>query len=79
MPKPKLTPWFPASVNPVRVGVYERDIAPLGPYSYWNGLFWGGWAAWPDIAVNNYDKESLIQNTRWRGLATQSKEQKHER
>lgn len=40
-----LTDWFPGSVKPVRVGVYQREYS-YGKskgihYCYWNGRGWG--------------------------------------
>jgi hypothetical protein len=41
-----LTDWFPASVKPVRKGVYQRQYphfakAAVVQYCYWNGKEWG--------------------------------------
>ena len=39
--KSKLTPWFPMSVNPVRVGVYKMETGSYYPrYSKWDGTQW---------------------------------------
>ena len=71
----KLTPWFPGTVKPVRVGVYERDFSgtyagnlPGLHYCYWNGKFWGLYGTNPKIAVWYQDKPSLNQNFPWRGV-----------
>jgi len=39
MTKPKLTPWFPASIKPVRVGDYEYLylVADLKFACWWDG------------------------------------------
>lgn len=39
----KVTNWYPAKINPVRVGWYECHYAGEEEYTmrrYWNGLFW---------------------------------------
>ena len=52
---PKLTPWYPPEVKPVREGVYERDMPGLeGEYSYFAHGAWYGWSATIEIANNNY-------------------------
>jgi len=69
--KPKLTPWFPGEVNPVRVGVYERgnDGIPLPyPFYEWNGEFWVGIGSdSPDKLIGR--NRSVFQGIQWRGLA----------
>ena len=79
----KRTPWYPGSVKPVRVGLYEREV--WGAYrndffvnlSYWNGEFWGGWSNSKRYAIRNKSLPSIVQDAKWRGLArspsTQSK------
>jgi hypothetical protein len=66
-----LTPWFPADVKPVRVGVYERDMGAslCGKYSHWNGQWWGGWANTVESAADNANYGSEVQNKPWRGLS----------
>ena len=74
---PKLTPWFPADVKPVRPGVYQID-GPLcwGEYSYFDGVHWnGGWPN-PQHADNNRgyfdeigDEGYAMWLTHWRGLS----------
>jgi hypothetical protein len=72
--KPKLTPWFPAHVVPVRIGVYEVDDEDGidGPwYAYWDGRKFG-FRCWkgPQEAFNyRYDKTYLSEFSKWRGLA----------
>lgn len=80
MKKPKLTPWFPADVKPVHVGIYQTD-AVYGRinYQYWTGKHWGlqGFADdfWPYL--NGLAKhKSNFQNVKWRGLANPPKETK---
>jgi|APGre2960657373_1045057.scaffolds.fasta_scaffold136004_1 hypothetical protein len=69
----KLTPWFPANVKPVRVGVYEvRMKAPW--YRYWDGVHWHAGhctselaCALPHLPIENTPPEP------WRGLAEEPK------
>jgi hypothetical protein len=67
----KLTPWFDGSVRPERVGLYQREnrVFKHVDYSYWNGVFWGGWAEQKQSALNNCGTRSSAQDFRWRGLA----------
>lgn len=37
---PKLTPWFPPSVKPVRVGKYSRKFPGRNYRDYWDGEEW---------------------------------------
>lgn len=77
--EPKLTPWYPAKVKPIRTGVYERDMGEYcaGKYSYYSiysGL-WYGWAEWVDFAIENAQKGyvSSLQDRPWRGLTEPAK------
>jgi hypothetical protein len=67
----KLTPWFPADVKPVHVGVYQREDCDTGrPYYYfWNGDFFefGGRSAPEDVKRNDWP--TISEGERWRGLA----------
>ncbi len=76
MPKQKLTPWFPASVKPVHVGVYEITERLLGTgYCYWNGYEWANMGSSINKAYENRDwLEGAYQSKNWRGLAEQPKE-----
>jgi hypothetical protein len=57
--KPKLTPWFPAHIKPVRVGDYECTGSSFK--WHWNGAIW---------CNNGYDKWPCLNQKRvWRGLA----------
>jgi hypothetical protein len=66
----KLTPWFPGTVKPVRVGVYEREYrtGDVG-YCYWNGQIWS-WktTTTPTDALRLQDTRSPYQNIPWRGV-----------
>ena len=79
MSKPKLTPWYPPEIKPVRAGVYERDMGEYytGRYSYFSiatGL-WYGWAEWREFAIDNAKKGyvSSLQDRPWRGLTERAK------
>lgn len=74
----KLTPWFPASITPERVGVYEIYNETLGGvcFSYFDGTFWrGGWSS-----ISRADKHSKweyhygLPGQSWRGLASDPNE-----
>ena len=69
----KLTPWFKTSVNPVRVGVYQRKPHNLIMYSYWDGKLWYVGSKTPHMAMLHYEKDrvSLFQKDKWRGIAKQ--------
>lgn len=68
----KVTPWYPASIHPVRRGVYQRDHGPERHYrfrySHWNGQRWGGWAESVKAAAKNKRWPSERQSLPWRGL-----------
>lgn len=68
--QPKLTPWFPGDVKPVRTGFYER-LWSCNPEwqkkyqpDYWSGSAWyyGG-------GSNNHPEKARAQDRMWRGLA----------
>lgn len=43
MSAPKLTPWFPSDVRPVRPGVYQRKREGVGRplcWARWDGVQW---------------------------------------
>ena len=65
----KLTPWFPGSVKPARVGVYEREC-PNGwrSYNYWTGKTWSSPSPIPKGAEIFKSYRSAYQNVRWRGV-----------
>lgn len=64
----KLTPWFPGTVNPVRVGVYERKYNTNKTfYCHWNGEYWHAWATTPATAKDAFAL-SALQNLPWRGV-----------
>ena len=69
----KFTPWFPGDVNPVRVGVYERDYHDgYSCYCYWDGRYFGWASETPEAAKADYDRngrQSTRQDLPWRGLA----------
>jgi hypothetical protein len=73
----KLTPWFPASVKPVRAGVYEVRalVAFTKWHRYWCGKHWYAGATTPSGAMHKFKefraRAPLI--TPWRGLAEEPK------
>ena len=75
MSAPKLTPWFPGHIKPVRPGVYQTDSDgyPEPLFQHWNGRFWGcAYTSVDNAAVNN-SWRSMFQNDAWRGLAEEPK------
>ncbi|CAJ0698065.1 hypothetical protein [Ralstonia mannitolilytica] len=75
MKEDQLTPWFPAEVKPVHVGVYEVEPMQLDSgfrwpiFSYWNGKLWGTAC----LSREDAEKWGLVfktadQNRQWRGL-----------
>jgi hypothetical protein len=70
------SPWFPADVNPVHVGVYERDYgALLSPlvnkpeYQYWDGTKWYYGSRDVDEAYQLSAQKHVVHIPRsWRGI-----------
>ena len=71
--EPKLTPWFPADVKPVRPGVYQRKAPGIGDecagYCCWTGSFWGKFSPFISDAVIKSDRPTIYTDDVWRGLA----------
>ena len=70
----KLTPWFPETVKPMRVGVYQVKLDWFNPrdwYAYWNGKrFCYRSSTGPDDALRaRYCETALPRIAIWRGLA----------
>jgi hypothetical protein len=82
MSKPKLTPWFPATMKPVRPGIYQRKLDYLTGYrgkwqfAHWDGRRWSGSftsveqcaGKWTDSPESDY--RCTKSDPSWRGLAT---------
>ena len=71
MKKPELTPWFPADVTPVHVGVYATQFCVDAPYSKWNGVHWMD--SRPTIEGADRTKHIGAHRKSWRGLAADPK------
>jgi hypothetical protein len=57
-----LTDWFPETVKPVHVGVYEtkhQNGTGATFWRYWNGRLW---------LLPNTSSHCVIQTRQWRGL-----------
>lgn len=69
--KSKLTPWFPETVDPARVGIYEvedeRWEAPN--YRYWSGRGWSCTYSQPSWRAAAEGDVYRAGYSRWRGLA----------
>lgn len=78
MSNAQMTPWFPASVKPVRTGVYEVQLA-RGPvfntFAFWTGDRWGAMSSVPEMAsTQKYAfADWSSQNKRWRGFTDEQK------
>ena len=70
----KLTPWFPGTVKPARVGVYKRvyDTTEYSKsnfgYCYWNGQIWSWQATNPTGALLLRHTRSPYQELPWHGV-----------
>ena len=65
----KLTPWFPGTVKPVRVGVYERKYRNgWRAYCSWTGKAWSSPSSAPKEAAMIKFSRSANQNVSWRGV-----------
>lgn len=72
MSTPKLTPWYPADVKPVRDGVYETAIEESTStfFQYWLDGKWRYCSRTPERAVSRLQRNpSNCQDRVWRGLA----------
>lgn len=71
----KKTPWFPADIKPVHVGVYETRAYndEFIFFRFWNGSEWGPAAICVSDAYANAFFQGLTQDVKWRGLATKPK------
>ena len=66
----KLTPWFPAHVEPVYPGPYEVKLPNLVWYRKWDGKRWYCGGPTPDMAVRmTVPFRSIEPPELWRGLA----------
>ena len=72
----KLTPWFPASVKPVRAGVHEVILSSKARwFRYWNGERWFVGGATPKVALDAFKEYGIFAVViyPWRGLAEEPK------
>jgi hypothetical protein len=69
-----MTEWYPPNVKPVRVGVYLTNALD-GRFQYWNGKYWGGYAAYEAAAADPEAvwRKSRFQCVEWRGLTAPAK------
>jgi len=68
----KLTDWIDGDINPVRVGVYQRNYGNNIWFCKWDGKKWMTWNALIDDAFKS-KAESPYQDLPWRGLAEEPK------
>jgi hypothetical protein len=77
----KYTPWFPGTVKPVHVGVYQRAVYRKGsPLHKWVYAKWDGWhwhsARWTEAlaAKAGFSGMNVGPNSpKWRGLKERAK------
>ncbi len=67
--KPKLTPWFPGHIKPVRPGVYETTAQAAPCFQFWNGHFWGCFDSRREVSAEFGRVPSDFQGVNWRGLS----------
>jgi hypothetical protein len=80
----KLTPWFPASVKPARVGWYQAAYYGYGTYwRYWTGARWRVGVGIdsikdpiPYVLGTAQCEFGFVKKDKWRGLAKPPKEKK---
>lgn len=71
----KMTPWFPAHIRPVHLGLYLVDTDKFNApnYRYWTGIGWsctyGSVANAKQFATNELPTIYGADETPWRGLA----------
>lgn len=66
----KKTAWYPASLKPVHIGVYETDLGSAFSrfgFSYWDGNHWSNQYGLPETAEKYCDSPGA-QDKCWRGL-----------
>ncbi len=61
------TDWYEGWQHPVRIGVYERLLAPDVFRYLWDGL------QWTHVRANSHGVPSYMQDLPWRGLTEESK------
>jgi hypothetical protein len=73
----KLTEWFPPTVKPAHIGVYQtltKSELKAGPpfpewYQYWDGSSWGSSAPFVgEAALRGYRVSSVLQYVYFRGV-----------
>lgn len=64
-----LTPWFPASVSPVRAGMYRAQDTAMNCRCCWIELYWTGSEWRSDLLSPGYWRTHFFtsQLRRWRG------------
>ena len=64
----KVTQWFPGNVEPIYVGMYQRDCGGVC-YSYWNGNNWS--ECWVDMknSLKFTGRATYYPELPWRGIA----------
>jgi hypothetical protein len=75
----ELTPWFPASIDPVRPGTYQvhrygvNEAYPARTVLEWTGA---SWRHTEDSAIDLINhRADMSGKDKWRGLAADPKEQ----
>jgi hypothetical protein len=66
--KLQLTDWYPYTIKPARVGVYQRGFNGNFMYSYWDGTVWCFQATSAKVAHELRVHKSAFQRLSWRGI-----------
>jgi hypothetical protein len=70
----RVTEWYPISVDPVRIGVYQREfLHGLVGYAWFDGEDWGTYCESADEANRWRTKLKSAMKYRWRGLTEKAK------
>jgi hypothetical protein len=69
--RPRLTPWFPWSVRPVRAGMYRVQDHTMRCGCCWSDAHWDGKEWHSDLFTPGVYRTMIFdsQMKRWRGLA----------
>jgi hypothetical protein len=71
----KFTAWFPGTIKPVRVGVYQTLLGSFPVYRKWTGEYWC--SCFNEITHSHLsNSKSFFQQDLWRGLAQDPKGKK---
>jgi len=69
-----ITDWIPASLKPVHIGIYQKNVDGYIRYAFFNGNEWCGWCESIKTAMYpSYQKYEHPDNVNpWRGMKSPS-------